>query len=183
MEIVGSSPRITSSLDRRRGRFVAALLVGLAPGSIASQGDIPSECRTFTWDLSREINLLATATETVALAADVATAPELEVGVAYRLTLPPATEGAEGRTGVARLPVLRGGRHRISASGLYRIDLYDGATELPAVAFQGSPACPHLRKSLAYELPAGGALRLVLQQVPATSTRLVVTRLPVETAR
>lgn len=148
----------------------------------------PEECRTITWDVSRELDLLASAATPVVLGARREDAPEVVPGRVYEATLLPQSTVASsaaprpteagGHAGIARIRVDAPGRHRVSASGLYRIDVVVDGERRPALAFQGSPACPFLRKIVEFDLPAGRDFYLELTDVSALRTRFVVTVAP-----
>ena len=116
---------MTRSICTLIGRRVLPLAtcLALAVGGTTARADDP--CAAFTWDVTHERTLFATQALALVAGGDAATAPILEIGRAYRITLdaqpkirfaaPPGKAApAEGAfAGLVRISVANGGRYRV----------------------------------------------------------------------
>ena len=169
--------------------FVVLGLVLLAHGGIvpAATAAVPTECQTFSWDVTREFALFEANATTIELGRDPETAPVIQVDAAYTSTLHPQAEvtlvaprpapapDAVAYAGIAAVRIAKAGRYRVSGSGAYRIDVVHAGVVVPALAFQGSPACPLIRKSVAFDLPAGAQVWVQIAESGSARTRIAIT--------
>jgi hypothetical protein len=164
----------------RSSLVVASLLC--ATGAFAAE---PSGCDKFAWPLTAEQQLLGEAQRAptgVDLDRGAGKAVELGLVPLAEAGLPMAPERASQKT-----PVLAGylrfgkssgtRRYKVSLSEGAWIDLVQDGHYLKPTAFTGATDCPHIRKSVKFEIgPSPFALQL--SGAPASSIAVVVT--PVE---
>ncbi|HEX4583999.1 MAG TPA: hypothetical protein VH183_04160 [Burkholderiaceae bacterium] len=146
-------------------------------------------CAGFTWDVSRERALFATAAEPVPGGKNDASAPLLAPDQLYELALAPQEQvafaappgrkkGVEGASGgLARLHLTAAGDYRIALDQAFWIDVVANHQIVASKDFQGRPGCQAPHKIVLYSLPA--EKDLILQFSGATAERLKLTITPV----
>lgn len=172
-------------------RFVVAALL-LNIGS-ASAADAP-DCSTFTWDMTRELALFGGAATTLPSGTDAASAPKLEVGTLYEISLhpyadvkfarPPGKTFAAGTSagGILKLRLKAPGQYRISSDAPLWIDVVAGNETVTATGFQGRQPCTLIHKSVEWTLPAGVDLTVQIAGGARERAKLAVTAAPSATA-
>ena len=145
----------------------------------------PSGCDKFAWPLAAEQRLLGEArpaASSVDLDRDAGLAVTIRLVPLADAGLPMVPERKPQKT-----PALAGYLRfaKATASGLYKVSLSQGAwidlvqdgRYLKPTAFTGATDCPHIRKSVKFEL-GKGPFTLQVSVAPASSIAVVVT--PVE---
>jgi hypothetical protein len=138
------------------------------PVGADTKDTLPVECRTFTWELTREFALFSQAPNAIGDG-------PIATDTLYELELVEQSS-PDDYAGWVMFRAEAPGRYRFTLNGLHRIDVEGPGGVLPAAAFQGSPACPRFRKVVEFELPAGVDLTVTVGQVTGPRARLAVTR-------
>jgi hypothetical protein len=174
-------------------RFTALLTFSIAVGITAvpvfAQEDL---CATFTWNVSHERQLFATAPIALMAGARYAAAPPVQAEKLYDLQLGLQTQVAFARppgkskptdgpyAGLAALRVTRAGNYRISLDQPAWIDVItDAAANGQSIAsgdFQGRSGCHAPHKIVQFALPADKALLIQLSGAADAHLKLTVTR-------
>lgn len=148
----------------------------------------PSGCDTFTWDVSRELTLLAG--EPVAIGSGVGRADSI-VRIAtetlYRTTLSPQAQvtlaAQPGKpmlddgafAGLLTFQVPTDGRYRVAITSGHWIDIVDAGQIVASLDFQGRRGCPLVHKIVEFQLPAGRDLQLQFAGGAAEDVGVVIT--------
>ncbi len=147
-------------------------------------------CANFKWDVAAERALFAGEARPLAVGAAAATAPGIEPGQLYQLTLieqsqlafaaPPGKKMlADGAAaGLVRFRVGEAGAYRISLDRGAWIDVVTAGQPLPSADFSGAPGCEAPRKIVLYQLPADTELLLQISGAPELRLRVAVSAVP-----
>ena len=160
--------RMIPGTAARRAVTLVACAAALVPCVAAAAEEV---CNRFTWDLTTERSLIASA----AAGAPANAAPPLA------LNMPMNKEAALPKPpGKARQPSLFAGHVtvQIAEPGLYRvtlsgegwIDAIQGDAEQRSEAFSGAHGCPGLRKSVKFRLEPGPLLIQISNSAEAAVT-------------
>jgi hypothetical protein len=162
---------------------------GIAAGPVtAARADDP--CAAFSWNVTHERALFATAAQALTAARDAASAPTIDPDRQYELSLAPREQvhlaaaparknhGAEtGFAGLVRLHISAPGSYRVSIAAQAWIDVVGDNMLIGSSDFAAAHGCDAPHKIVQYDLQPGTFL---LQLTGATSqhVRVVLTRPP-----
>ena len=167
-----------------------ALPLMLAPSVLfAAENNTARGCDAFTWNLSRELSLMAQPATSIdaARAGDpAAVVPDkhylvhLAPQASVKFGLAPArSRNAENAyAGLVRFRVTQAGVYRITLTSKHWIDVVDGDHAIATRDFQGRPGCDRLHKVVEFELPEGRDLILQFSGDSADSVGLAITPVP-----
>jgi hypothetical protein len=142
----------------------------------------------FKWDVTREVQLYATAPQSQVAGLSAGDAPAIEAGHLYALELKPQetvryavapgkkmlADGAFG--GVLRLQVPAAGQYRVAIDSGFWLDLLADGKPLATVDFNGSTDCAGgPRKIVVFDIPANAVLLLQISAATAAAAKLTVT--------
>lgn len=126
------------------------------------------DCGKAAWPLASARTRLAAPVRTVevggrlSLPLEGAVTLDLSDRASAALPFPPTRQGRESRAGFARIAVPPpGGDYQITVSDGAWLDVFADGRPLAPLAFTGVHACPGVRKSLRFRLPAGEAVLVV----------------------
>jgi hypothetical protein len=182
------------TLERRLGRERLVSLGGVAcsalAAAMASHAALAADpCEGFTWNVTHERALFATAPVSVTAAAAAGPAPTLEVDKLYEITLTPQGKVsfvlapakkalADGAfAGMTTLHIPGPGKYRVSMSEGFWIDVIADGKFAPTDDFTGAHECRAPRKIVQYVLPAGN-LTLQFSNTNSATVRVTVTATP-----
>lgn len=166
-----------------------ALSLMLAPLLSVAAETTTTGCNAFTWNVSRELSLMAqpaapidVARERAAIRVDldehylVHLAPQSSVKFALAPARSRNGEGAQA--GLVRFRVDRAGRYRVALTSRHWIDVVDGDHAIDSRDFQGRPGCDRLHKVVEFELPKDRDLILQFSGDSADDVGLVISSAP-----
>jgi hypothetical protein len=165
--------------------WVAAIALSAAAAATVSLPVLAADpCDGFTWNVSHERAVFATAAAAVTAATVAGPTPTLQVDKLYDISLTPQDKVnfvmapakkalADGAyAGMVKLHIPTAGKYRVSMSDGFWIDVITEGKFAPTDDFAGSHECRAPRKIVQYPLPAGD---LILQFSNATSPSVKVT--------
>ena len=172
----------------RFGEGLGWLAVIALSAVIATTASLPAfaadPCDGFTWNVSHERAVFATAAAAVTAATAAGPTPTLEVDKLYDIALNPQGKvnfvmtpakkalAAGAYSGMVKLHIPTAGKYRVSMSDGFWIDVITDGKFAPTDDFTRSHECRAPRKIVQYPLPSGD---LVLQFSNATSPSVKVT--------
>jgi hypothetical protein len=170
--------------------WVTALAFGAIVAAMAGRAALAADpCEGFTWNVSHERALFATAPVAVAAATAAGPAAGLEINKLYEIkltpqeqvsfALPPAKKAlADGAfAGLVTLHIPSAGKYRVSMSEGFWIDVIADGKFAPTDDFTGAHECRAPRKIVQYPLPAGN-LTLQFSNTNSPTVRVTVTAVP-----
>jgi hypothetical protein len=153
----------------------------IAPPALAAE---PSGCDKFAWPLEKEQRLLGEARQAplgAALDRAAGSAAKIELQPFEAAKLPYAVErkprNSPSWAGFMQFGEAAAGLYKISLSEGAWIDVVQDAHKLEPVAFTGATDCPHIRKSVKFEL---GPSSFTLQVSDAASASIAIVITPAE---
>jgi hypothetical protein len=167
---------------------LAALAMAAAASTAAAAAEDP--CSTFLMDVNSEVDLFQGAPAPVESGREAATAPEIEPGKLYVVSLhgqqqirfaAPRESKAPDPTktgGMLRFTVAEPGSYRVSVDANFWVDVALDGKALSTLDFRSVRECPGPRKIVTYNLPVGAELLVQLIDASQTSVRLTVTPVP-----
>lgn len=182
-------------------RVQAFAMAGLlAFGGVGAQETQPVKqappaagCDAFTWDVSRELSLMATPAETVEAGAGPDTLATLALDRHYTLRLPPQRDVAlavqpgkpsnddNARAGIVRFRVPSDGAYRVAISTRHWIDVVDAGKVVPSRDFQGRRGCEAIHKVVEFVLRGDRAVLLQLIGSADSDVGVVIAAAPAAT--
>jgi len=166
-----------------------ALSLLLAPSIPFAAEPAASGCDAFSWNVSREVALMAQAATSIDAARSGRATP-VETGKHYAVHLAPQADvkfalaparsrNAQGAyAGMVRLRVEHAGRYRVSLTSRHWIDIVDGDHAIDSLDFQGRHGCDRLHKVVEFDLPQGRDLILQFSGDDAATADLAITPAP-----
>lgn len=173
-----------NSTPRKAPNLLIAIALLLLVIPAAGAGD---SCTGFKWDVSREVALFGSEATSRAAGSDEASAPDLQPGRLYELTLTPQKDvsfaAAQGKAmladgahaGLVRFEVEEAGDYRIALDAGFWVDIVSAGQTIESLDFNGVPGCDRPRKVVLYQLPAGRELVLQLGNAAPSKVRLTIT--------
>lgn len=167
--------------------LVLSLLLASTPSLAAETA--ATGCDAFTWNVSRELALMAQPAKSID-AARAGAATAIETGKHYAVHLAPQSavkfalaparsRNAEGaHAGLVRFRVAQAGVYRITLTSKHWIDVVDGDHAIDSRDFQGRPGCDRLHKVVEFELPEGRDMILQFSGDSADNVGLAITAAP-----
>jgi hypothetical protein len=174
-------------LNARSHIPLAALALFFGSGAAICADD---PCAGFTWNVSHERALFATAAQRIAAGRDAASAPRVSADRLYELTLTEQDKvqfsAAPGKKPRGEKPYAGMVRLRLSAAALYRFSIDQGAwldviasdQPITSADFQGRSGCEAPHKIVQFLLPAGRDVIVQLSGAEGPQARLTVTPVP-----
>ena len=167
---------------------LAALAIAVGAVSAATAAEDP--CSAFLMDVDNEVDLFQGAPAPVDSGREAATAPEVEPGKLYMVSLhgqqqvrfaaPRESKAPDpARTGgMLKLRAAEPGSYRVSVDANFWVDVAQDGKALPTLDFRSVRECPGPRKIVTYNLPVGVELLVQLIDASVTSVLLTVTSVP-----
>jgi hypothetical protein len=165
---------------------LAALGMAAAASAVAAAAD---PCSTFMMEVDHEVDLFQAAPAPVAAGREAASAPLIEPGKLYEVSLheqaqvrfaaPRASKAPDPARigGMLRFSVSEPGKYRVSIDANFWVDVARDGKALETLDFRSVRECPGPRKIVTYNLPVGA--ELLVQLIDATSPRVRLTVTPV----
>jgi hypothetical protein len=175
----------------KRLGWLAAIAVGAVATVTASVPAYAADpCDAFSWNVSHERAVFATAAAGITAATAAGPTPTLEVDKLYDISLTPQDKVnfimapakkalADGAyAGMVKLHIPTAGKYRVSMSDGFWIDVITDGKFAPTDDFTGSHECHAPRKIVQYPLPAGNDLVLQFSNATSPSVKVTVTATP-----
>jgi hypothetical protein len=162
---------------------VVHAVLGVSP---AGAQDLPANCRSAGWDMTREVSLFKSTAENVPAGASEANLPPLELDVLYVLKLRPQTEvkylqASDKKSlvqsplgGLAAFSVKSDGQYRITVDAPLWIDVVGPGGTIAPSTYMGWHECRLFRKSVEYALRGGQSYLLQLSEATPELVRVVL---------
>jgi hypothetical protein len=164
-----------------------SLAVGLIIASVASPAfaaDSADPCSAFSWPMTSERALLATASHTPVkdggfiertppLSFALALVPDKNANFALVPQKPPSPTGYGASIGVGAPPAE--GDYLVTLSSEGWIDLIQGGASVASTAHSGAMNCPGMRKSVKFHLASGAPLTVQISSAPNPEIDVAIT--------
>lgn len=160
------------------------LWVGLLIAAHSQAGAADGSCDSYTWNVSKERALFATAPTVVVASTEMNGAPRLRLGQLYELHLSLAPQigrlpGEAPRppkyVGITSVQITTSGRYRIALDNNAWVGMVSGiSAEIPK-GFQGAVGCTAPRKLVEFDLSAGKIYAVQVSVSPTATMRLSIT--------
>lgn len=160
-----------------------------ANASDDSEQTLPESCRTFTWDVSKELAALQTTSNAIVASDGMSSSLiRIEPGTFYKAALHPQSAVTlasrpgkpmlddDAMAGLLTFQVPADGRYRVSITTGHWIDVVDGGQIVSSLDFQGRRGCPLVHKIVEFELSAGRDLTLQFAGGSAPESGVVITQ-------
>lgn len=147
--------------------LLSAIPIFLMCGGGAADAHTNEGCEEFSWDVSRELNVMRQPAKVVG-------SGTIHIGEHYSVRLARqgevkflvaperAARSAEPRAVVLQFQVVRAGRHRVSITSRHWIDVVVDGAIVKSMDHQGRAGCKLLHKVVEFDLPAGREIALQL---------------------
>jgi hypothetical protein len=170
---------LTSGVMRRLGLTLVALVVGASAPAFAAE---PSGCDKFAWPIAGEQRLLAVPQSvdlTGPLSRAMTTAIDVPLVAAANAKLAMPPERPPKNTGsfagmVSFEPAATGGGLIVTLLAAAWIDVIQDGRYRKPTAFSGASDCPHVRKSVKFQI-GSGAFIVQVSDVAANTIAIVLT--------
>jgi len=132
-----------------------------------AEGHTDEGCADFSWDVSRELDILrrpakSVERDTVVVGEHYSVRLAPQAGVQFVVAPEREARSTEPRAAVLRFRATRPGRHRVAITSRHWIDMVVDGAIVKSVDHQGRADCKLLHKVVEFDLPAGRELTLQL---------------------
>jgi hypothetical protein len=170
--------------------FRTALGLGLVLSTFPAWAEPQDPCAGFSWDLSQQRAVFATAASGLTAGKDATAAPTLLANRLYGVQLlpqasvsfavPPSKKvpAESGYAGLASVQVSASGLYRVSADTAFWIDIIVAGKVLEPKDYQGQKGCGAPRKVVEFELPASVPILLEISSAVSPEVRVSITAAP-----